>query len=177
MRKGILLQVILFAAILLIAVNPNLQAQESATISATATVLPAMSVIGDNNLIFGTVLPDVNKSVDKASSGFAGAFHIQGNSGAEISVDFVLPTELYTSDSSSTMTILFTDTDASYDDETGAGQLSPTGVIDPRGLTTLNLGGSGAMDLWLGGTVRPNLTQTGGDYEAEVTITITYTGN
>ncbi len=177
MRKGNLLQVILFAAILLIGAFPAVLAQESATISATATVLPAMSVVGDNNLIFGTVLPDVNKSVDKATSGFAGAFHVQGNNGAEISIDFVLPTDLYTSDSSSTMTIVFVDTDASYDDETGAGQSSPTGVIDPRGLTTLNLGGTGAMDVWLGGTVRPAITQTGGDYSGDVTITITYTGN
>ncbi len=177
MRKGKLLKVILFAAILLIGAVPAAQAQESASISATATVLPSMSVVGDNNLIFGTVLPDVDKSVNKATSGFAGAFHVQGTSGAEISVDFVLPANLYTSDSSSTMTIAFVDTDASYDDETGGGQSSPTGVIDPRGLTTLNLGGTGAMDVWLGGTVRPAITQTGGDYAADVTITITYTGN
>ncbi len=177
MRKGKLLQIILFAVILLMGIVPGIQAQESASISATATVLPSMSVTGDNNLIFGTVLPDVDKSVDKATSGFAGAFHIQGNNSSEITVDFVLPTDLYTSDSSSTMTIVFTDTDASYDDETGGGQSSPTGVIDPRGLATLNLGASGAMDVWLGGTVQPSITQTGGDYAADVTISITYTGN
>jgi len=177
MRKGKLLKAFLLAVTVLIMAVPSVLAQESASISATATVLPSMSVTGDNDLIFGSVLPDVNKSVNKATSGFAGAFHIQGNNGSEISVDFVLPTDLYTSDSSSTMTIVFTDTDASYDDETGGGQSSPTGVIDPRGLTTLNLGTSGAMDLWLGGTVQPAITQTGGDYSAEVTITITYTGN
>ncbi|MCP4706802.1 MAG: hypothetical protein GY865_19565, partial [candidate division Zixibacteria bacterium] len=156
---------------------PSILAQESASISATATVLPAMSVTGDNNLIFGTVLPDVTKSVDKATSGFAGAFHIQGNNNAEVSIDFTLPTDLYTADSSATMPIVFVDTDASYDDETGAGQSSPTGVIDPRGLTTLDLGASGSMDVWLGGAVQPSLTQTGGDYSADVTISITYTGN
>ena len=177
MRKGKLPWTILFAVLLLMGAVPDLLAQESATISATATVLPSMSVIGNNDLIFGTVLPAVNKSVNKATSGFAGAFHIQGNNGAEITVDFVLPNNLYTSDSSATMTIVFTATDASYDDETGGGQASPTGTIDPRGLATLNLGASGAMDVWLGGTVQPILTQTGGDYAADVTITITYTGN
>jgi len=177
MRKEKLLRTILLAVILLMGATPGIHAQESATISATATVLPSMSVTGDNDLIFGTVLPDVDKSVDKATSGFAGAFHIQGNNGSEVTVDFVLPTDLHTSDSSSTMTIVFTDTDASYDDETGGGQSSPAGVIDPRGLTTLNLGASGAMDIWLGGTVRPSITQTGGNYAADVTLTVTYTGN
>lgn len=177
MRKGKLLQAVLFAVILLMGAVPGVLAQESASILATATVLPSMSVTGDNNLIFGSVLPAVNKSVNKATTGFAGAFHIQGSNNAEISVDFVLPANLYTSDSSATMTIVFTDTDASYDDETGAGQSSPTGVIDPRGLATLNLGVSGAMDVWLGGTVIPSITQTGGNYAANVTITITYTGN
>ncbi len=177
MRKGKLLQAVLFAVILLMGAVPAVLAQESASILATATVLPSMSVTGDNNLIFGTVLPDVNKSVNKATSGFAGAFHIQGSNGSEISIDFVLPTDLYTTDSSSTMTIVFTDTDASYDDETGGGQSSPTGVIDPRGLTTLDLGAGGAMDVWLGGTVQPSISQTGGDYAADVTISVVYTGN
>ena len=75
------------------------------------------------------------------------------------------------------MTIVFTDTDASYDDETGAGQSAPAGIIDPRGLNTLDLGATGQMDIWLGGTVQPSLTQTGGDYSAEITLSVTYTGN
>ncbi len=177
MRKGKLLPALLLAVTLLIGATPAVLAQESATISATATVLPSMSVTGNNNLIFGTVLPAVNKSVNKAAPGFAGAFHVQGTNNAEISVDFVLPNSLYTADSSSIMTIVFNSTNASYDDETGGGQAAPTGTIDPRGINVLNLGATGAMDVWLGGTVQPTITQTGGSYAADVTITITLTGN
>jgi len=152
-------------------------AQESAAIQALATVLPAISITGEHDLLFGTVLPDVDKSVDKADGGAAGSWHIQGTSGAEISLDFTLPNDLYTSDSSATMTITFTDTDASYDDETGGGQSAPAGTIDPRGINMLDLGATGQMDVWIGGTVEPTLTQTGGDYAADVILTVTYTGN
>ncbi|MCP4631539.1 MAG: hypothetical protein GY865_09875, partial [candidate division Zixibacteria bacterium] len=57
MKKGNLLQLIIIVVTALMLAVPSILAQESASISATATVLPAMSVTGDNNLIFGTVLP------------------------------------------------------------------------------------------------------------------------
>ncbi len=153
-------------------------AQESGTIQAIATVLPSMSVIGRHDLEFGTVLPGIDKSVDKVTLGSAGELHIQGTGLAEVVLDFTLPLALaLITDSTALMTIVFSNTDASYDDETGGGQSSPTGTIDPRGPNTLDLGATGQMDVWLGGTVQPGLTQTGGDYSADVTLTVAYTGN
>jgi hypothetical protein len=151
-------------------------AQEYGTIQATATVLPSMSVTGTNDLMFETVMPGTPKTVDKATIGRAGAFEISGYNSAEISLDFTLPPELLL-DSTATMPISFSNTDASYDDGTGGGQTAPAGVINPNGPLTLRLGAGGQMDLWIGGTVNPGITQTGGDYAADITLTVVYTGN
>lgn len=156
----------------------NIMAQESATIQAVANVLPSLTVLGQNNLDFGTVLPGTDKSVDKATLGSAGDFHVQGNNSAEVTLDFTLPAQLdHSTIATAAMPILFVATDGSYDDESGGGQSSPTGVIDPRAISTLDLGPSGQLDIWIGGTVQPGLTQTGGDYSADLTLTVTYTGN
>jgi hypothetical protein len=153
------------------------EAQESAIIRATATVLAGIQITGEHDLVFGTVLPDVDKTVDKADIGFAGSWRIVGNNGAEITLDFVLPDSLIHQDSVAFMRIDFTNTDASYDDGTGGGQTVPVGIIDPRGPNTLNLGAAGQMDVWIGGTVRPTISQTGGDYAADVTLSVAHTGN
>lgn len=169
---------IIFLGILMVILLPKLpSAQEFGTIQATATVIAGMVVTGEHDLIFGTVLPDVDKIVDKADIGFAGEWHIQGSAAAEITIDIALPLSLLHQDSLVTMPINFSNTDLSYDDGTGGGQAVPVGQINPNGPVTLDLGATGEMDLWIGGTVRPGLTQTGGDYTADVTMTVQYTGN
>ncbi len=91
-------------------------AQERGTIQALATVISSLNVVGTNNLQFGTVTPGINKAVDKSSVGFAGEWLVTGTSNAEITVDFELPDSLATVDSLSFLTIIFSGTDASYDD-------------------------------------------------------------
>lgn len=168
---------IFFGFMLMLISGSNLMAQESGTIRATATVLPAIVITAEHDLQFGTVLPDVDKTVDKSDIGFAGEWHIQGSVGAEISLNFTLPDSLLHTDSSAFMRIDFSNTDASYDDGSGGGQAAPTDVLNPNGPSAADLGGTGEMTVWIGGTVRPGLTQTGGDYAADVTLTIQYTGN
>ena len=75
------------------------------------------------------------------------------------------------------MRVGFSSTDVSYDDETGSGQLLPAGTLDPNGPGVANLGAGGTMLIWIGGTVYPRLTQTGGDYSADVILTVAYTGS
>ncbi len=153
-------------------------AQESATIQATATVIAGITIIGSNDLIFGTVLPGVNKSIDKATTGFAGEWQISnGTANSEISLTFTLPDSLQHTTAPTGMRIVFNSTDASYDDGTGGGQVAPAGVIDPNGPVARRVGAGGTMNLWIGGTVMPRLSQTGGDYASDVTLTIAYTGN
>ena len=176
MRRKFLYCIVLALAAGLIAPSDG-YTQESATIQATATVISAISIIGTNNLRFGTVLPGVDKSVDKATVGFAGEWSITGNTLAEITLDFTLPDSLWLADSSTGMRVGFSSTDVSFDDETGGGQLLPAGTLDPNGPGVANLGAGGTMLIWIGGTVYPRLTQTGGDYAADVILTVAYTGS
>ncbi|MCX6827056.1 MAG: hypothetical protein NTV06_07320 [candidate division Zixibacteria bacterium] len=155
---------------------PNIAAQESATIQATATVLSAITVVGQNNLMFETVIPGINKTVDKATVGRAGAFQVNGKESAEITLDLTLPDSLHI-DSTAAMRIGFSNTDASYDDGSGGGQTVPQGIINPNGPVTQTLGLTGQLNIWVGGTVSPNITQTGGDYAADIRLTVAYTGN
>ena len=151
-------------------------AQERATIQATATVVSSLTVIGTNNLQFGTVTPGTNKSVDKSTVGFAGEWSITGTSSAELDIQWVLPDSLKTADSLSAMRINFNSTDASY--STGAGtQSSPNGIFNPNGPVVQRLGAGGAMTIWIGGTVFPRISQTGGDYAADVMLIVAYTGS
>lgn len=155
----------------------GIQAQESGTIQAIATVVSGLQVIGLNNLNFGTVSPGIDKTVDKTDVGFAGEWQINGSANAEITVDFTLPTYLMTADSAASMLILFSGTDASFDDETGGGQTIPVGVFNPHGQGVEDIGPGGRMFVWIGGTVQPTISQTGGDYSADIVLTVAYTGN
>lgn len=165
------------AVYFLVAMVPLTKAQESAMIRAVATVLPSMTIIGTNNLDFDYVLPDVRKSVEKTSIGHAGEWIITGNPLAEITLKFELPDSLRSVRGSSAMKIGFSIADASYDDGYGAGQTAPAGVLNPYAVSTRNLGWDGSMVVWMGGTVFPTRTQTGGTYTGEIILTATYTGN
>ncbi|MCK5125107.1 MAG: hypothetical protein KAR42_02530 [candidate division Zixibacteria bacterium] len=155
----------------------GVQAQESGTIQAIATVVSSLQVIGINNLNFGTVTPGINKTVDKAEVGFAGEWQINGTASAEVTIDFTLPVNLITTDSVSTLQINFNTTDASFEDGTGGGQTIPAGVINPRLQSVEDIGLGGTMSVWIGGQVQPTISQTGGDYAADVVMTVSYTGN
>jgi hypothetical protein len=166
-----------FSIIIVIAMITTLgQAQERATILATATVVSSLSIVGTNNLQFGTVTPGVNKSVDKATIGFAGEWSVTGAASAELSIEFELPDSLITTDSLSAMRVTFSSTDVSYG-TLPAQQSAPVGVLDPNGPSVRRLGANNQMILWIGGTVFPRISQTGGDYAAEILLTVAYTGS
>ncbi len=169
--------IFVLALLILLVMIPDAGAQEYGVIQATATVIAGISITGDHDLIFGSVLPGVDKAVDKSNIGFAGAWHISGNNSAEITLDFTLPDSLLHTDSIAFLRIDFNSTDASYDDGTGGGQSNPPYIINPNGPNTANLGATGIMDVWIGGTVRPTISQTGGNYEADITLMVAYTGN
>lgn len=170
-------QFLVLACLLTLTVQSMAVAQESGTIQAIATVVSGLRVTGMNNLDFGTVLPGIDKSVDKTDVGFAGEWEVTGQFMAELNVDFILPGDLYTADSNAAMMIDFSATDVSYDDGTGGGQVAPLGIVNPNGPNVMNLGSSGILSIWIGGTVRPTISQTGGDYSADVTLIVAYTGS
>ena len=168
-------RILVFMAVALMLAGKSV-AQEQAAIQALATVVSSLSITGTNNLQFGAVTPGVTKSVDKATIGFAGECLVTGESSAELTIDFSLPDTLRTADSLGAMRIDFSATDASYSDGTGS-QSTPTGSVNPNGPIVRRIGGGGTMTFWIGGTVYPRVSQTGGDYSAEILLTVAYTGS
>ncbi len=154
----------------------TVQAQERATIQALATVVSSLSIQGTNDLQFGTVSLGVNKSVGKTDIGFAGEWTVTGTPSAELSIQFTLPTALRTSDTLSTIPISFGPTDASYGSAAGD-QSSPKGTMNPNGPVVGRIGASGQLLIWIGGTVAPAISQTGGTYSAQIMLSVAYTGN
>jgi len=162
--------------ILILFATPVIQAQESATVQATATVMAALTVTGTNDLNFGNVTPGTPKSVDKTDVGNAGEWSISSSLGAEVQIDFTLPDSLRSA--TAAMDIIFLSTDASYEDGTGGGQASPAGTLNPSVTNTQNLNATdGSMTIWIGGQVDPIVSQSGGSYSGDIEVTITLTGN
>lgn len=153
-----------------------LKAQETATIQALANVIPALTVTGTNDLNFGNVAPGTPVTVAKEDVGAAGEFTIVGAPAAEISLEFTTPDSLRDG-MGQAMDIVFTATDASFEDGTGGGQVAPAGVINPLITETTNIGGGGQMTVWIGGRVDPTVAQTGGAYSGTITLTVTLTGS
>lgn len=169
---------IAFVAVLLTAFlsAPTVSAQESAIIQATATVISSLTIVGSNSLIFASITPGINKTVARTTTGFAGEWTVSGTVNSELSLTFNLPSDLIHVASGIGMPIVFSSTGAAYSDGTGS-QSVPTGIINPNGPSAERLGVGGQMVVWIGGTVQPSITQTGGDYASDVTLTIAYTGN
>ncbi len=174
--KAALLRSMALLPVLIVLVVGSVSAQERATIQALATVVSSLRVVGTNNLQFGTVTPGVNKSVDKSTIGFAGEWTVDGAANAELAISWALPDSMWTLDSLSSMRISFANTDASYG-ALPAQQTAPQGTLDPNGPVTRRLGAGGEMLIWIGGTVFPRISQTGGDYKADIMISVAYTGN
>jgi hypothetical protein len=174
--KSALCRLLALLPLTLFLVVGSATAQERATIQALATVVSSLRVVGTNNLQFGTVTPGVNKSVDKTTIGFAGEWTIDGGGNAELAISWVLPDSMFTADTLSAMRISFSSTDASYG-SLSSQQSSPLGTLDPNGPVTRRLAAAGEMLIWIGGTVYPRISQTGGNYAADILISVAYTGN
>lgn len=154
----------------------NTSFAQTKTVQATGTVLQPISFTNATNLTFGTALfPGISKTVGISDAG-AATFDIAGEADKGVTVTFTLPTELTLTTGSATMPITFASTDAGYsttDDPSGATTFDPG-----AGAATTTLGTtSGLLYVWLGGTVDPAINQTAGDYAADITLDVAYTGN
>ena len=155
---------------------PGLQAQETATIQALATVISALTVTGTNDLDFGNVTPGTPETVGKTDVGTAGEWSITGPAAAEVQITFTLPDSLHSA--TAAMPITFLGTDGSYEDGTGGGQAAPAGNLNPLNTNLVDLSAAaGTMTVWIGGQTTPSIGQAGGNYSANVEIIVTLTGN
>ncbi len=134
----------------------------------------AQNITINNNLVFGDVFPGVPKTITKYTAGAAAEYLITGTIGAEVTIDFALPT--YMNDGGYNMQMIFTETDCSLDTRATPDQSSPErDNLDPWHTITDRLGPSG-ITVWLGGAVVPKLMQSDGSYSASIVITVAYTG-
>lgn len=132
-----------------------------------------LSVIGQQALSFGTVIPGVPVTISRFDPANAGQFEIRGERGAEVRIDLTLPAHL-TAGPSATLPLEFTSVDGGIAiDRTVGGTQS----FDPRLPVTVVLPGNGKAYVYLGGTARPASDQAIGPYAATITLTVSYTGN
>lgn len=135
----------------------------------------SQNVTVNNDLVFGSVFPGIPKTITKYTAGSALEIQITGTAGAEITIDFTLPT--YMNVSGYNMQMIFTETDCAIDTAATPDQSDPEfDDLDPWHTLTYRLGSSG-MTVWLGGAVVPALRQQQGSYTASIVVTVQYTGS
>jgi len=143
--------------------------QETSNILTTATVLTRISITSKRDLDFGTdIVPGFPEVVDKTAA-TSGKFSLSGQVPKQISIAFILPTQLISG--SNTMSITFTSTDAAY--QLGTGSLV---AFNPAVTKTVSFTTGGTMNIFLGGKVTPSGTQAAGNYTGAVTVNLQYTG-
>jgi uncharacterized protein DUF4402 len=146
------------------------QAQVSGSIAANATVQTPLTVTGVTALEFGNVFPGVNKTVDAISGGAsAGRFDVSGQGSAQVTIDFILPTNLVNGGNN----LAIGSWTAARNGTNTQGSAT---TFSPAGTETTNLDAAGTLFVWLGGQVSPTAAQVSGLYTANVTMTVAYTG-
>ncbi len=149
----------------LIATPATAQTTDDASILAIAHVTTgyaALAVTSGDALEFNDVV--AGTPVAAAS---AGTFTVLGEAAADVTLDFVLPTEL-TRTLGGTIPISFGAADGSWDDA------ASTGVFNPNGSAPATLGAAGQLTVGINGTVAPPVGTVAGDYEGTITLTVTY---
>jgi hypothetical protein len=178
MKKGYIL---LMAAVAVFA-PLVVSAQDVSTGQATANVLAVLNVTATHDLAFGDVLQGVPHIASKILIADAGVFQITGEGDMEISMFLQLPDYLWNSTNTDRLVIAFSATDADID-TTAAGTPAVHGggaIVDqdPHAIPETALGGAGnILQIFLGGTVYPTVDQRAAAYDADIILTVAYTGN
>jgi hypothetical protein len=135
----------------------------------------SQSITVNSDLVFGDVFPGIPKQISRYTPGAAAEFLITGTAGAEVTLDFTLPT--YMNSNGWNMQLIFRDDDCAMDSSATPDQTNPGyDDIDPWHTITYRLGSAG-LTVWLGGTAVPKLAQRKGGYTASIVLTVAYTGN
>ena len=140
---------------------------QSANITATATVLQAITVTGARTLDFGTVFPGVAKSIGVAAA-TSGRYDLTGSNTANVNVSFTLPVNL----TSGANTLPIGTWTGCYNGTNVVG--SCTAFTPSAATTSTAFSGTGALFVWVGGTVTPAAAQAAGVYNGTVTMTAAY---
>jgi spore coat protein U-like protein len=150
---------------LVVASAATARAQNNATVNVTAAVQQPIVVLKTRDLDFGLVFPGVNKQITLGSAS-AGSFSVSGQASAPVNLSFVVPPALNLG-----ATLLPVTWDASWNTLNAAGG---TPFTPSAALTAATLSGTGALFVFVAGTVAPIVTQAPGNYTGTVTMTVTY---
>lgn len=138
----------------------------SGSITATAVVQQPINVVGAANMSFGNVFPGVNKTVLLTDAG-AGRYDVTGQATAAVNLAFTaLPTNL--TSSGNNLPVAFS---AGYN---GTNSAAGATSFAPGSGAATSLSGTGALFVFLGGTVTPAVNQVAGTYTGTVTLQVTY---
>ncbi len=145
----------------------TLEAQTSADIQATATVLSAVTVTAGNDLQFGNVTPGVAKTIGIADAG-AGRFDVIKAATQGVTLSFTLPTDL-TSGANTLPIGSWTGGWNTSATPAGATTFTPSAV----GTNTAATAGT-TISVYVGATVTPAAAQVAGSYTGDVTMSVVY---
>ncbi len=156
-------------ALLTALLTPGAVSAQSATVSASATIVTPLVVSGTAPLAFGVVYQGVAKTIryDDATSG---RLTLSGFGTSQVALTFTLPTTL--SNGAATMPINnYRVRMNATSDATGATRIVVTSGVP----VTRNLVG-GSLFVFIGGRVQPAAAQAGGSYTAPIVLAAAYTG-
>ena len=149
---------------------PRALAQGPATtLATTAEVVAAGVVAGETPLTFGVVLPGVAKTVD-ATAATAARFNGMFPANSRLRLTLTLPTQLTSGGNTLPIggwTALFSQTTSTA----GATAISTTRSTIVRVHPT-----TGAMNVFVGGSVTPAAAQPSGTYVGVITLTAVFAG-
>jgi hypothetical protein len=132
----------------------------------------ALVPVGSQDLRFGTVLPGFPTVISRLDAVNGGQFQIRGQRRAEVRIDFALPVTL-TAGSGATLPLQFGSADGGYSTRPAVGSAQS---FDPHIPLVVNLGNSGRIYFFLGGSALPTPLQEAGSYQGTITMTVAYTG-
>ena len=157
------------AALAALLVFPALASAQSATVTATATVVTPLVVTGTAGLAFGNVFQGVNKSV-LFSDATSGRFSITGFGTSQVAMTFTLPTTL----ASGANTLPIDTYDVRYNATNVTAGATAMTVVSGTPVNQNLVGGN--LFLFVGGRVVPAVAQAAGSYTANIVLAAAYTG-
>jgi spore coat protein U-like protein len=169
-----------FVALLVVAGGSTVFGQASTTTDATATVLPQLTIVQEQDLAFGNVLPGDSAEVDvTADDAAVGIVRISGQATENVTVAIMLPTHLDEDVGTDKLVVEFSATDGAWDDTGGPSvptDLTHT-VYDPNTVLDQPFGAAGDMDIFIGGKIRARNAQTAGAYTGTIMVIAWYAGS
>lgn len=158
----------IFILLILSGITTAVSAQETADITAQATVNANVDLSSGDDLNFGDIAAGNTSTVNPGDAA-AGTFNVSGNVG-NVDLSFSLPNELTGSEDN--LPISFGDGSASWGDN----DYDQNNDFNPDDGASVNLLEQTDRDItvFIGGSVNPVTNQAAGSYSGTITLTATY---